>query len=256
LCQFIFKHGDDRSRTRALLCSVYHHALHDRYYRARDMLLMSHIQDVIDKVDTKTMILYNRALVTMGLSAFRRGLVQKAHDCLSGICSGRVRELLAQGQARWPEKDPEQEKVERRRQMPYHMHINPDLLDCVHLTSAMLLELPSLARGNLGSNQYVISKQFRKYLTSYNRQKFTGPPENTREHIMAATKSLLAGDWQKACDYVLNLDVWNLIPGEGGIKVKDTLRIRIKEEALRTYLITYGAHYDSMSLSHLCQVYI
>lgn len=72
---------------------------------------MSHIQDVIDKVDTKTMILYNRALVTMGLSAFRKGLVQKAHDCLSGICSGRVRELLAQGQARWPEKDPEQEKV-------------------------------------------------------------------------------------------------------------------------------------------------
>lgn len=72
---------------------------------------MSHIQDVIDKVDTKTMILYNRALVTIGLSAFRLGLVQKAHDCLSGICSGRVRELLAQGLARWPEKDPEQEKV-------------------------------------------------------------------------------------------------------------------------------------------------
>lgn len=65
------------SRTRALLCSVYHHALHDRYYVARDKLLMSHIQDNIDKVDTKTMILYNRALVTIGLSAFREGLVQK-----------------------------------------------------------------------------------------------------------------------------------------------------------------------------------
>ena len=63
LSQFIFKHGDDRSRTRALLCSVYHHALHDRFHRARDMFLISHIQDVIEKADTKTMILYNRALV-------------------------------------------------------------------------------------------------------------------------------------------------------------------------------------------------
>lgn len=77
--------------------------------------------------------------------------------------------------------------------MPYHMHINPDLLDCVHLTSAMLLELPALARGNISSHQHVISRQLRKYLTLYNRQKFTGPPENTREHIMAATKCLLAG---------------------------------------------------------------
>ena len=255
LCQFIFKHGDDRSRTRALLCSVYHHALHDRFHRARDMFLISHIQDVIEKADTKTMILYNRALVTLGLSAFRLGLVQKAHDCLAGICSGRVRELLAQGQARWPEKDPEQEKLERRRQMPYHMHINPDLLDCVHLTSAMLLELPNLARGNLNTHQNIVSKQFRKFMGGYNRQKFTGPPENTREHVMSATKCILSGDWQKACDYILKLEVWNLIPGDGGVKVKEMLRVRLQEEALRTYLITYGAHYDSISLSHLCSMF-
>lgn len=31
--------------------------------------------------------------------------------------------------------------------------------------------------------------------------------------------------------------------------------MRIKEEALRTYLITYGAHYDSMCLSHLCTTF-
>lgn len=71
---------------------------------------------------------------------------------------------------------------------------------------------------------------------------------------MAATNCLLSGDWQKACDYILKLEVWNLIPGEGGIRVKETLKVRIKEEALRTYLIKYGAHYDSMNLSHLCEV--
>ncbi len=165
LCSFIFKNGDERSKTRGLLCSVYHHALHDRYYNARDLFLISHIQDFIDKAEIKTQILYNRTVVTLGLCAFRMGLFQKAHDCLSGICSGRVKELLAQGQMKWADKDPEQEKVERRRQIPYHMHINPDLLECCHLTCAMILELPHLARAPVpGAYQTVVSRQFRKYL--------------------------------------------------------------------------------------------
>merc|ERR1711871_1778848 len=97
LCQFIYSHGSERSKTRTLLCAVFHNALHDRFFVARDMFLISHVQDTIDKADTKTQIIYNRALVSLGLSAFRLGLIKKAHDCLSGICSGRVKELLAQG---------------------------------------------------------------------------------------------------------------------------------------------------------------
>jgi translation initiation factor 3 subunit C len=146
LSSFIYKNGDERLKTRALLCCVYYHALHDRYYQARDLFLISHVQDYIEKAEVRTQILYNRAVVTLGLCAFRMGMFQKAHDCLSGICSGRVKELLAQGQAKWVDKDPEQEKLERRRQIPYHMHINPDLLECCHLTCAMILELPNLAR--------------------------------------------------------------------------------------------------------------
>ena len=149
LSNFIFKHGDERHKTRALLCSVYHHALHDRYYHARDLFLISHVHDFIEKADVKTQILYNRTVVTLGLCAFRLGFFQKAHDCLSGICSGRVKELLAQGQGKYGDRDVEQEKTERRRQIPYHMHINPELLECCHLTCAMMLELPQLARGPL-----------------------------------------------------------------------------------------------------------
>ena len=246
LTQFIFKHADERIKTRALLCSVYHHALHDRFYRARDLFLISHIQDVIDKADIKTQILYNRVMASLGLSAFREGLIQKAHDCLQNICSGRplqVRELLAQGQARWTDKDPEQERIERRRLIPYHMHINPDLLDSCHLTCAMLLELPYMARGMTQPNpvnQNVVSRQFRKFMQNYNRQVFTGPPENTREHVMAAAKSMVSGDWQKACNFILGMEVWNLIPNEGGAKVKAMLNTKLKEEAVRTYLLSSG----------------
>ena len=257
LVSFVFKHGEERTKTRALLCSVFHHALHDRYYQARDMFLISHVQDIIEKVEIGTQVLYNRALVTMGVAAFKLGLTQQAHDSLTNICSGRVKELLAQGTSRWSaEKDAlrEQElKAERRRQVPYHMHINTDLLEACHLVSAMLLELPQLSRSNL--NSYPISKAFRKYMMQHNRQVFTGPPENVRDHIMAASKAVMKGEWAKAVTFVLKLDVWNLLPGGGSDKLRSDLKSKLVALSLRVYLLTSGRHYESVRLSHLTELF-
>jgi translation initiation factor 3 subunit C len=41
----------DRIRTQAILCHIYHHALHDRWFEARDLMLMSHLQESIDHAD-------------------------------------------------------------------------------------------------------------------------------------------------------------------------------------------------------------
>ena len=52
LYKYIYaKDCTDRIRTCAILCHIYHHALHSRWYQARDLMLMSHLQDNIQHAD-------------------------------------------------------------------------------------------------------------------------------------------------------------------------------------------------------------
>lgn len=261
LCTFIYQHGSDRQKTRAMLCHIYHHALHDRFLEARDLLLMSHLQETIPITgDISTMILFNRTMVTLGLAAFRLGKIWDAHQCLSDICSGRVRELLAQGVStgRFSDKTPEQEKAEKRRQVPYHQHINLDLLEACHLISAMFLEVPNMAAAGADENsrRRVQSRSFRKYYDIYMRSVFTGPPEQTRDFVMTATKALMKGDWKRCSDLLRSLEVWNLVAGEDAAEeIKAMLIEKIKQTGLRTYLLAFSSQYDSLSHEQLCDMF-
>ncbi|KAJ5579980.1 uncharacterized protein N7459_005965 [Penicillium hispanicum] len=258
LCNYLFQNSDGIIRARSMLCQIYFLALHDQYYRSRDLMLMSHLSENISNFDVSTQILFNRTLVQIGLCAFRAGLIYEAQNTLGDICgSGRQKELLAQGiiLQRYSTVSPEQERLERQRQLPFHMHINLELLECIYLTSSMFLEVPLMAQTSSAPEvrRRMISKTFRRMLDYNERQVFTGPPENTRDGVIMSAKFLAAGDWKKAASMLASIKIWDLMPQPE--KIKEMLSQQTQEEGLRTYLFTYAPFYDSLSISSLADMF-
>ena len=71
LCKFIYtKDSTDRIRTRAILCHLYHHAVHGRWYEARDLMLMSHLQDSVQHSDIPTQVRKLESAVSIQLLSY------------------------------------------------------------------------------------------------------------------------------------------------------------------------------------------
>ncbi|CAF4916594.1 eukaryotic translation initiation factor 3 subunit C [Pieris napi] len=260
-CKYIYANDEsDRLRTRAILSHIYHHALHDNWFQARDLLLMSHLQENVQHSDPSTQILYNRTMANLGLCAFRRGNVKEAHGCLAELMmTGKPKELLAQGllPQRQHERSKEQEKIEKQRQMPFHMHINLELLECVYLVSAMLIEIPYMAAHEFDARRRMISKTFYQNLRASERQALVGPPESMREHAVAAARAMRRGDWRACLNFIvnekMNAKVWDLMVGADNVRAM--LGRLIREESLRTYLFTYAHVYASLSLRSMADMF-
>jgi hypothetical protein len=54
--------------------------------------------------------------------------------------------------------------------MPFHMHINLEMVEAAYLTCAALLEIPNIAEKPIPSTRFVISKPFLRLLETYRNQ--------------------------------------------------------------------------------------
>jgi len=221
---------------------------------------MSHLQDSINNADPSIQILYNRTMVQLGICAFRHGEINEAHNALLDfVASRRSKELLGQGLLlqRQMERSDDEEKIAKQRQLPFHMHINLELMECVYLVSAMLIEIPYMAAHEYEGRKRMISKPFFQQLRSSERQSLIGPPESMREFVIAASREMKIGDWKKCFDFIvndkMNAKVWNLFPEVKN--VQQMLLRKIQEESLRTYLFAYSKVYNSISMITLSEMF-
>lgn len=140
---------------------MYNHSIHNRD-AGKELLL---ITDVIEKASTAdyfTQVIFNRAIVQVGLLAFRNGNMYEAQGALNELCAqGRTKELLGQSTGR-------QETVQKNKLLPYHLHINVDLIESSELIASMVLEIPY----TLEDGGRITSKTLKKVYEHYEKSVF------------------------------------------------------------------------------------
>lgn len=237
----------------ALLAYTYYQAVNNRYADARELFLSSQIYTHISLADSSVQVLYNRALVQLGLSAFRAGEIEESHQILTEIAnSQRLKELLGQG---FNSKYPSQATAaEKQKLLPFHMHINLELLECVFMTASLLIEIPALAAASSSSKdskRKASIKLFKSKLEFHDRQYFTGPPESIKDHLIYASRYLQKGQWAKSYELLLSIKIWKLFPDNAALLLM--LKNQLQVEGLRTYLFTYKSIFTKLSVAKLAE---
>ena len=200
LCDECYALPYDRLHIKAALYQAYHYALHNNYEHARDVILYSRVQETILSHDIPTQSLYNRTIAQFGISAFTHGHMKECVFALHDLfTNNRARELLAQSKQHTP-------------YVPFHMHIQVDLLECVFMTASMFLEIPNYCQ--VERKKIVLSKPFKKLWDFSERTVFMGTPETSKEKILHAAKAMIRGDWEFAEELVLGMPVWQYLEGK------------------------------------------
>ena len=259
LVEQVLTHCPTRLKIKAVLLQAYHHAIHNRFQQAKDLIMKSRISHVIGKQQVTNQVHYNRAFVQCGLAAFRLGLFDDCNAVLNDASQQpKLKESLAQGFSshnKQAERSLEDEIEEKKRFVPPHLHINLELLDCVYMTTSMLLEIPNKSENKFTVHKNVINKNFRKVMDQYDAKGIQFLAQSSRDQIVFAARALHKTNWQESYDNIVAIKIFQRLEEFKDGSLKERLLTRIKQVALKVYLIESGdqGSHDSFGIDALCE---
>lgn len=121
-CGLVYREGIAAQRLEAALYEIIHLSVNGRFVAARDLMLMAHVQERIVRAEDEQRLLFNRAMMHLGVAAFCQGNMVYAHNCLDdlvnlGTRSNQLRALVAQGS---DAQDEETHALHERWSVPMH----------------------------------------------------------------------------------------------------------------------------------------
>ena len=210
----IYRAGDHYQKIECSLYHIFMLARAQKYYPARNLWQHLRIYENLPDGNMKMNVYYNRTLAILGIAAFCSGEIKDCYFLLQELCSsGKPKDLLGQQSG--------MQLSVGSYCLPFHFHINVEILDAFFSISSVILESPQISLMNLVSQtnyQFDFKRNFvfhcrhlRRLLDSYDKNIFNGPPENTRESIISAAKFLLAGDSQSSLKRISSLRIWKMV---------------------------------------------
>jgi len=149
------------------------------------------------------------------------------------------------------EKTLEEEIEEKKRFVPPHLQVNLELLDCVYMTTSMMLEVVNISENKFHIHRKVISRNYRKLIEQYDQKGIQFVAQSNRDFIVEASRYLHHSKWEDAIKSISSIKlIYKLSEFQSG-NLKEALAHKLKETSLKIYLIESQNMYASFSLPNL-----
>lgn len=217
-------------------------------------LLAAVRQESIGDCDHFLQHLYYRALVQVALLYFNRALFRPAYELLGEIFGTGIkpRDMLGQslrsisqsfGIAHFSGERTPEERAERLRQFPYHLHFNLDQIEGIFFLTSILFEPKTF----FDPKRKSLGRGLKKACDGMERSLFSTPPETTKECLTAAVSALLEGEWKRCYSLLSELSIWKQFSADSF----NAYRVFLQAEFIQVYLQTFHLRYESFSLALL-----